>query len=266
MLVEPAAALIRGANRIAIIPDGRLAAFNLETLVMPDAPQRYWIEDVTIQTAPSLRLLSSSTHAQNARARMLLIGNAPQADPAFAPLRYASAEIDRVRRHFDQTTTLAGANATPRAYLASAPESYSYLHFVAHGVATRQRPLDSAVILARDRDGYKLYAREILAHPLKARLVTISSCHGAGKRAFEGEGLVGLAWAFLGAGAHEVIAALWEVNDAATPELMDTMYASIRAGQEPAVALRQAKLKMVRSNSVYRKPLYWAPFVLYSGS
>ena len=145
----------------------------------------------------------------------------------------------------------------PRAYLASAPESYSYLHFVAHGVATRQRPLDSAVILARDRDGYKLYAREILAHPLKARLVTISSCHGAGKRAFEGEGLVGLAWAFLGAGAHEVIAALWEVNDAATPELMDTMYAS---------SATSSWRRCPRSNSVYRKPLYWAPFVLYSGS
>jgi CHAT domain-containing protein/Tfp pilus assembly protein PilF len=265
MLVEPAASSMRGAKRIAIIPDGRLAGFNLETLVMPDAPQRYWIEDVTIRTAPSLQLFARSRNAK-ARDRMLLIGNAPQADPAFPPLTYARAEMERVQKHFKDTTIFAGSQATPRAYLSASPESYGFVHFVAHGIATRQRPLDSAVILGRDRDGYKLYARDIVKHPLKARLVTISSCHGAGRRAFAGEGLVGLAWAFLRAGSHEVVAALWEVNDRATPDFMDEMYAAIRAGREPADALRAAKLKMLRSNTIYRKPLYWAPFVLYSRS
>jgi CHAT domain-containing protein/Tfp pilus assembly protein PilF len=265
MLVEPAASSIHGAKNIVIISDGRLAGFNLEMLVMPDAPQRYWIEDVTIRTAPSLQLLARSRNAK-ARDRMLLIGNAPQADPAFPPLAYASAEMKRVQQHFNDTTILAGSQATPQAYLASSPESYGFVHFVAHGIATRQRPLESAVILGRDRYGYKLYARDIVKHPLKARLVTISSCHGAGRRSFAGEGLVGLAWAFLRAGSHEVIAALWEVNDKATPEFMDEMYAAIRAGREPADALRAAKLKMLRSNPIYRKPMYWAPFVLYSRS
>jgi hypothetical protein len=30
------------------------------------------------------------------------------------------------------------------------------------------------------------------------------------------------------------------------------------------VALRSAKLSLLHSNSIYRKPLYWAPFQLYS--
>ncbi len=171
-----------------------------------------------------------------------------------------------IEKYFDRHTTLAGAGATPSAYTGAKPESYAYVHFVAHGVAARQRPLDSAVILGRDANGYKLYARDVIDHPLKARLVTISSCHGAGKRAFAGEGLVGLAWAFLRAGAHEVVAALWEVNDASTVQLMDEMYASIHAGQAPVDALRAAKLKLLHSNGIYRKPQYWAPFVLYSGS
>jgi len=250
---------------VAIIPDGRIATFNMETIVVPTPRPHYWIEDVTIQRAASLQLLAPSPRDSKSN-RMLLIGNAPQADPAFPPLRHASAEIDRVKRHFNETTTLAGAQATPHAYFASKPESFAFLHFVAHGVAARLEPLDSAVILGRDRDGYKLYARDIANHPLHARLVTISSCHGAGRRAFRGEGLVGLAWAFMRAGAHEVIASLWEVNDEATPGFMDEMYASIRAGRDPADALRAAKLKMLRSNTIYRKPLYWAPFVLYSRS
>lgn len=263
MLVAPAANLLHGVSRVAIIPDGRLAALNFETLVVP-ASHHYWIEDVTIESAPSLRLLSRN-QTEAGRGRLLIMVNDQPPDRAFPPLKYAGDEARRVKSHFDGPETLTGKQATPKAYLASKPESYSFLHFVAHGVATQTRPLDSAIILARDSDGYKLYAREILAHRLKARLVTISSCFGAGRRAYQGEGLVGLAWAFLGAGAHEVIAALWEVNDRATPDLMDTMYAAIRAGRDPVDALRIAKLKMLRSGTVYGKPFFWAPFVVYTG-
>jgi CHAT domain-containing protein len=179
----------------------------------------------------------------------------------------AADEIARVKKHFTESTVLEGARATPRAYENANAGRYGWIHFVAHGTATRQRPLDSAVILARDGDSYKLYARDILKHPLRARLVTISSCHGAGLRAYTGEGLVGLAWAFLHAGARQVIAALWEVNDSATPQLMDDLYQGIRAGHDPAVALRDAKLKLIHHGSgIDRQPRYWAPFVLYSGS
>ena len=47
---------------------------------------------------------------------------------------------------------------------------------------------------------------------------------------------------------------------------MDDLYGGIRAGQDPATALRNAKLKLIYSGSVFRQPRYWAPFVLYSGS
>jgi CHAT domain-containing protein len=96
--------------------------------------------------------------------------------------------------------------------------------------------------------------------------VTISSCHGAGTRAFAGEGLVGLAWAFLGAGASNVIAALWEVDDTVAADMMEVVYASIAKGTDPAVALRDAKRKIFQSGGSYAKPRYWAPFVLYAGS
>ncbi len=260
MLIEPAAEAIRG-RRIA----GRLTGFNFETLVASTPKPHYWIEDVTIETAPALQFISPAKPSAR-DGRLLLIGDAPQADPGFKPLPHAPEEITAIQKYFDHRTTLAGPRATPLAYAKAAPESYAYIHFVAHGVAARQRPLDSAVILGRDTSGFELYARDVMAHPLKARLVTISSCHGAGRRAFAGEGLVGLAWAFLHAGAHEVVAALWEVNDASTVRLMDAMYSAIHAGQPPADALRAAKLKLLHSNGIWRKPQYWAPFVLYSGS
>jgi CHAT domain-containing protein len=162
--------------------------------------------------------------------------------------------------------------ATPGAYLASKPERYAYLHFVTHGTASRAQPLESAVILRKEpaSDTYKLYARDIVTRHLNAELVTISACNGSGTRAYSGEGLVGLSWAFVRAGAHNVIAALWEVSNApSTTRLMDSFYRGLSRGEDPATALRDAKLSFLHSsdpNWVFKKPYYWAPFQLYIGS
>ncbi len=263
LLVQPAN--IPKNSRVIVVPDGRLHALNFETLVVPGTPPRYWIEDVTLMTAGSLQLLGRAPKKPATEPSLLLVGNPPQPDPAFPPLPHAGKEVEIVGRQFPKKTVLEKQHATPSKYQVARPGTFDYLHFVAHGVAT-QKPLNSAVILGSDASkNYRLMAAEIIKTPLQARLVTISSCHGAGTRTYAGEGLVGLAWAFLRAGADEVVAALWEVNDAATPGLMEAMYRGIRKGSDPASALREAKLSLLRSNSIHRKASYWAPFVLYSG-
>jgi CHAT domain-containing protein len=262
-LVQPVARRIARGAHLVVVPDGRLQAFNMETLIEPST--HYWIEHVTLETTASLTLLNRA-RAESPNS-MLLIGDPPSAAPEFPRLIKAAEEVVLVQRRFAPAcTTLIGIGATPRNYRTANAGDFGYIHFVAHGTASRLRPLESAVVLANDGESYKLYARDIIKQKLHARLVTISSCHGAGTRAYTGEGLVGLAWAFLHAGAHQVIAALWEVNDNATPNLMDDLYAGIRAGQDPATALRNAKLKLILGGSVFRQPKYWAPFVLYSGS
>jgi CHAT domain-containing protein len=161
---------------------------------------------------------------------------------------------------------LEGKQATPTAYLSSNPERFSYLHFVTHGIASHARPLESAVILSREGDSYKLYTRDIVQRRLSPYLVTISACDGAGTRTCSGEGLVGLSWAFLRAGAHNVIGALWEVSDSAMPQLMEALYEALSRGQDPATALRSAKISLLHSDGVYKKPLCWVPVQLYTGS
>ena len=157
-----------------------------------------------------------------------------------------------------------GPRATPAAYRGADPGRFTFIHFAAHAQANQVVPLDSAIVLsARDQD-YKLYAREIVSLPLRAELVTLSACRSAGSRAFEGEGLVGLAWAFLNSGAANVIGALWNVEDASTADLMEHLYRELAAGADPAVALRRAKLKLLRSGTAYRKPYYWGPFVTFT--
>ena len=271
MLVEPAQRLLPKDGRLILLMDPSLSALNFETLVVPGPSPHFWIEDVTLSSASSLTLLSSAeARPRSKENNLLLVGNTEPVE-AFPALPKAPEEMHRVESFFPpaKRAVLEGKQATPEAFLSSHPERYAYLHFVTHGTASITRPLDSAVILSKSGDSYKLYARDILQHPLSADLVTISACEGAGGRAYSGEGLIGLSWAFLRAGAHNVVGALWEVNDSAAPQIMEIFYSEMGKGKDPASALRTAKLALLHNRDpeiVFKKPFYWAPFQLYIGS
>jgi CHAT domain-containing protein len=194
---------------------------------------------------------------------LLVVGDPISTD--LPPLRFAGAEIDAIAALFpgDATETHRGAAATAAAYEASAPERFSMIHFAAHATVTAASPLESSIELTPAAGRHKLYARDVAGRPLRANLVTISACRGAGARAYSGEGLVGFAWAFLRAGARQVIAGLWDVDDQSTARLMATLYRRLAAGDAPAAALRHAKLDLIRSGGNFAKPYYWAPFQLF---
>jgi CHAT domain-containing protein/Tfp pilus assembly protein PilF len=314
-LIAPAQALLQKDAKVFVIPDGSLNNLNFETLLvsaatlsgpMPSEPKvseqklsapelHYWIEDVTVANASSLRVLGAARagESKNKEKRdrsLLLVGNSVAPNDKYPELPKAAAQMESVARRFPaaKQRIFAREQATPAAYLASSPEQFSYIHFVAHGTASRLSPLDSAIVLSKivlsknvlsttalsktapsegnaEDDSFKLYARDIVRRPLRADLVTISACYGAGERAYSGEGLVGLSWAFLRAGAHNVVAALWEATDASTEQLMDKFYDELDKGAGPDAALRAAKLSLLRGGG-FHNPFYWAPFQLYAGS
>jgi CHAT domain-containing protein len=281
ILVAPAAKLIRPNAPVMILDDGALSRLNFETLLAPGpSPQvspsanhgpntHYWIDDVTLLSAPSLDLLAAARPARENNRKLLLLGNPVSPSPDYPSLPLFGFEMNKIEGHFAgrNTAVFAGPQATPAAYLASNPAQYAYIHFVSHAVASSTDPLDSAIILSQPKasqDSFKLYARDIMQHPIDARLVTISACYGSGSRSYAGEGLVGLSWAFLRAGAHSVIGALWEVSDDSTPRLMDSLYKDLEVGQAPAVALRNAKLALLHSPGRYNLPFYWGSFQIYT--
>jgi CHAT domain-containing protein len=273
MLVKPAERLIHAGDRVFIVGDDGINGLNFETLLTPGESSRYWIEDVTITQLPSVRFMAlthrdPAAHPLAHANQLLVIGNPVYSGQQYTSLPNAAAEISDVAAHFRDKarTVLTGADASPAAYVRSNPSRFDYIHFVSHAVASELVPLDSAVILSSQGtpDTAKLYARDILSTPLHAQLVTISACQGSGVRAYAGEGLVGLAWAFLRAGSRNVIGALWDVSDASTPELMRHLYDGIASGNPPDASLRAAKLDMLHSHGVFRKPLYWGAFQLYT--
>ena len=275
-LVEPVAnPSFSPHSTVFVVADEGMYGLNFETLIASGERPHFWIEDVTLANASSLHMLAqrpSATPKAVSSRRLLLIGDPVYTRPEFQSLPHAREEMSDVADHFApaRRLVLTGAEATPAAYQHSQPAGFAYIHFVSHGLGSGVDPLDSAVILSADPGAtaaYKLYAREILSDHLHADLVTISSCYGSGVRSYSGEGLVGLTWAFLHAGSHNVIGALWEVNDTSTPRLMSDLYDGLAHGSSPRrVHLRAAKLAMIHRSDVFRKPYYWGSFQLYAGA
>ena len=260
-------------RRIVIVPDQALCGLNFEALPVyqGDRPQ-YWIERVAgIAVAPSLAVNANqgpppATLPQENS--LLVIGDPLEEDAdAFPGLPNAHTEIQSLVQAFPQNKQLTAEKACPEAYFQGDPGQYDLIHFAAHVEPNGTHPLYSAVVLSRCSDvGFKLIARDVLEPSLDARVVTISSCRSSGTPR-PGEGLVGLAWAFLSAGARNVVAALWNVNDKVAPRIMAIFYEGLAADSTPMEALHEAKLKLIREpgKTNYHKPYYWAPFQVYIG-
>ena len=110
---------------------------------------------------------------------------------------------------------------------------------------------------------------------LDAELVTLSACQTALGRNIHGEGVVGLSYPFLKAGARALLVSLWRVDDQATALLMKQFYSSwlgaddgeVRRGMPKSEALADAKrfLRGYEDGSgerPYEHPFYWSAFVL----
>jgi CHAT domain-containing protein len=268
ILLGPIRELVPAGSRVTIVPDGALHSLNFETLPGAGNASKYWIEDVTLSVAPSLGLLLTFHASKKSRPSLLALGDPEPAGEEYPRLPNARKEVEAIAELFPSSNKVVyeGPESIPSAYEKASPARFSLIHFAAHATANRASPLDSALILTREGNAYTLTARAIMAVKLNADLVTLSSCRSAGARAYSGEGLVGLTWAFLQAGARRVIAGLWDVNDESTSILMSRLYGEVTRGVPAEDALRAAKLSLLHAGYPYRKPYYWGPFQLYTGT
>ncbi len=167
-----------------------------------------------------------------------------------------------------ERTLLTGLAANYTAATSPELNQYRYVHFATHGFLDNAHPELSALVLSQVNEhgvaqqGY-LRTLDVFRLNLKAELVVLSGCSTALGKEVSGEGLIGLTRGFMYAGARRVLASLWQVNDAATAELMQQFYRNL-LGTQPlsaAAALRAAQLEL-RRNPRWQAPYYWAAFTL----
>jgi CHAT domain-containing protein/Tfp pilus assembly protein PilF len=144
---------------------------------------------------------------------------------------------------------------------------FKIIHFATHGLLDERSAMKSALVLSLDEDPREdgfFQAREIWHSRINADLVVLSACQTGKGKLERGEGVSGLARAFLHAGARCVLATLWNVNDKATAEFMGDFYEYLKEGKSQDAALHLAKVRMMDSS--HGHPFFWAGFVLNGDS
>lgn len=160
-----------------------------------------------------------------------------------------------------------GFDAGRPAALGERLRQFQVVHFSAHGRVDRENPEMSGIVLSmvNERGGLEngfLQLHDIYNLNLSAELVVVSACDSGLGKDIKGEGLVGLTRGFMYAGARSVVASLWQVDDAATAELMTRFYREMLAkGASPIAALREAKVAVWQQDG-RSAPFFWAAFVL----
>ena len=270
VVIAPISHLIKDEELI-IVPDG--SSFLIPYAALLDQNSRYLSETLRIRLAPSLTslsLLAECPEERHSTSGALLVG-----DPWIETVRLKSGE--QLKRYFQlpgaedevkmigqilNVEPLTGKNATKEQVL-SRLNSVSLVHIAAHGSAERGEILLSPNLGCseppEDKD-FLLTMTDVLNAKLDAKLVVLSCCH-SGRGKIKAEGVVGIARAFLGAGARSVIASLWAIDDEATLTFMRHFYEHLVKGQSASKSLHEA-MKMMRESDDLNAVKYWAPFML----
>jgi CHAT domain-containing protein/tetratricopeptide (TPR) repeat protein len=175
-------------------------------------------------------------------------------------------EVRSCARAWDapESHLLTGMNANTESVERIFQTNPSIIHFATHVVPGSGDYGSGLIALSLNRRGALglLGPRQILARPVTANLVVLDGCDSAQGSALPAAGLMGLTRAWIGSGAHAVLATLWDIPDNAQSAL-PAFYRHLRANEDlgPAAALRAAQLDMLKGNPQV-PPAEWAGYFL----
>lgn len=205
-------------------------------------------------------------------------------DAAFGNLSNNQSEVSGIAKLLRGSSYIAEA-ATEAAFKELADEQ-GILHLAMHGFVNECDPLYSGLVFTQTKgegtapsrsgavlsdslataetfgvnDGF-LHAYEIYNLQLDAELAVLSACNTGSGQLARGEGVMSLARAFKYAGCPNIVTSLWQADDAATAQIMDSFYRFLKEGDSKDEALRQAKLNYLDSNR-RNHPFFWGTFIL----
>ena len=245
-------------DELVIVSDGALCF----------TPWAAILESIRIRTVPSLtsyQLISSVPEDHHKKTGALLVGNPCLNDleKPLPDLSCAQEEVEMIASILN-TRALTGREAT-KAEVIKRMSSVGLIHIAAHG---NERTGEIALSpnlgwtskFPREKD-FILRMSDVQAANLRARLVVLSCCHSGRGRILKGEGVVGIARAFLAAGARSVLISLWAIDDEATMVFMKSFYQHLKEGKTASAAIHQT-MKSLRESEKFSEMRYWAPFQL----
>lgn len=248
-----------GERTVVIVADGEIGDVPFAALY--DARRgRYLVERHATRLAATLREALSPLAPAPAPDAAVFVANPAldwRAHPTLSPLDGAESEVRAAASLYRRPIFLAGA-AADSASVASALRGAALFHFAGHAVLEEWRPERSFLAVAP----HGLTAAAIAALDLhRLRLVVLSACETMRPPERRTGAFASFTDAFLAAGAGGVIGSLWRVEDDPTASLMRNFHRAYRRSGDPATALRDAQLVLLRSPAAaLRSPAAWGAF------
>jgi len=268
LLIAPAAeaGLLDGVDRLVIVPHGILEQLPFAAL-HDRGTQRFLVENYLISYLRSANLLPA-LRAQTSPSPALARGVS-----AFAPFPTAlpgtRAEAAEASRSGPRARLFVERRATEREVRRSL-ETSEVVHIASHGVLNARNPMFSRIELVRgsrgdSADDGRLEVHEVLRMRVNSSLVVLSGCETGVAEDWSGDplrpaGVATLGQAFLHAGARNVMATLWRIDDEGSAKLVGGIYRNMEDG-DAARGLALAQRRLIREQE-FASPYYWAGFVL----
>ena len=268
-VIAPISDLIDG-DELIIVPDGPLWLAPFAALLNPFS--KYLCKSFKVRLIPSLTSLRIIAHCPkfHSSSGALVVGDPDmsevtnrQGDQILEQLPFARQEAQMIGQILN-TAPLTGKLATKCEVLKQI-SSVAVVHIAAHGrmetgeIALSPNP-ESRKSQTPAEEDYMLTMKDVMSVKLRAKLVVLSCCH-SGRGEIKAEGVVGIARAFIGAGARSVLVSLWAIDDEATLEFMKSFYHNFVKGRSASESLNHA-MKCLRESEKFSDVKYWAPFTL----
>ena len=257
-LIEPLR--LPAGGTLIVVPHGALHYLPFAVL---ENGKSSLLDRYTLRVLPSASVMPLlARRAAPAGRDTLILGN-PDLRDARYDLPGAQKEAQEIARLRPGAKVLMRKEATREA-LSALGGQYAYLHLASHGTFDASAPRSSGLLLsprpdaANPLDGM-LTVDDLYGLRLDAELVTMSACETALADVQSGDDVVGLSRGFFYAGANNILASLWQVDDASTEQLMVQFYKGLSGSGGKAEALRRAQLALKAKQP---HPFFWAAFQL----
>jgi CHAT domain-containing protein len=237
-------------KRLGIAPHGILHRLPFNVLRYDGA---YLIQRSSLFYLPSASLLPYLLDRHSDRPATALV----LADPD-GTLDYSLLEATKIAEVLGEgkveVRTGAGAD---RGTFKQLQGNYSILHLATHGNFNSRFPILSGMILS---DGQLLLSDVANLNGLGADLVVLSACNTGESKIESGDELIGLAGAFMRAGASSILVSLWRAQDDSTPVFIERFYRHMIVDRMPRdLAVQEAQRSMIKDGY---PPISWGGFLL----
>ncbi len=246
-----------GVETLVFVLDGPM--LNLPMAVLHDG-EKFLVEKYAIARTPGLQLLDPKPLVRGQLTA--LKAGLSEASQGFPPLENVERELEKIREQVSGEVLLNKEFTTDAIQQAIASVPFPVVHLATHGQFSSNAEetfiLTWDGVLPVNQLGNLLRGREEGGRKA-IELLVLSACETAtGDRA-----AIGLAAVAVRSRARSTLATLWVVNDESTADLMIKFYEELKDPKiSKAEALRRAQVWLMKQNSRYEDPEYWAPFVL----